>query len=100
MRFIESDFTIPEIPKQLVAQIRISASAPSNIALVKYWGKQGLQLPMNPSVSFTLNRSKTLTTADLTALNKASKQVLFKFYFDQKHYPDFEPKIAGFFKNI
>tara|TARA_B110000467_G_scaffold13636_1_gene11583 strand:- start:242 stop:511 length:270 start_codon:yes stop_codon:yes gene_type:complete len=30
-----------------------SWKAPSNIALVKYWGKYGEQLPKNPSLSFT-----------------------------------------------
>ncbi|MEW6136461.1 MAG: hypothetical protein AB1583_12200, partial [Bacteroidota bacterium] len=28
---------------------------PSNIAIVKYWGKRGFQLPANPSLSFTLS---------------------------------------------
>ena len=28
-------------------------SAPSNIALVKYWGKKEHQIPANPSISFT-----------------------------------------------
>jgi diphosphomevalonate decarboxylase len=32
-------------------------TAPSNIALVKYWGKDN-QIPANPSVSFTLNNCK------------------------------------------
>ena len=36
-------------------------SAPSNIALVKYWGKKDNQIPANPSVSFTLNNCKTIT---------------------------------------
>ena len=36
-------------------------SAPSNIALVKYWGKKENQIPANPSVSFTLNNCKTIT---------------------------------------
>jgi diphosphomevalonate decarboxylase len=35
-------------------------TAPSNIALVKYWGKDN-QIPANPSVSFTLNNCKTIT---------------------------------------
>ena len=34
-------------------------SAPSNIALVKYWGKTGLQRPMNPNLSFTLEKART-----------------------------------------
>jgi len=36
--------------------------SPSNIALVKYWGKHGEQLPRNPSVSFTLDGAATDTT--------------------------------------
>ena len=36
-------------------------SAPSNIALVKYWGKKDKQIPANPSISFTLNNCKTIT---------------------------------------
>ncbi|WP_420458708.1 diphosphomevalonate/mevalonate 3,5-bisphosphate decarboxylase family protein [Neolewinella sp.] len=36
--------------------------SPSNIALVKYWGKYGDQLPRNVSVSFTLQNAATDTT--------------------------------------
>lgn len=36
--------------------------SPSNIALIKYWGKHGDQLPRNPSVSFTLDGAATDTT--------------------------------------
>lgn len=39
----------------------VSWRAPSNIALVKYWGKHGLQLPSNPSISFTLDHCQTIT---------------------------------------
>jgi len=39
------------------------ASAPSNIALLKYWGKDPhkLQIPDNSSISFTLNGFRTFT---------------------------------------
>lgn len=33
--------------------------SPSNIALVKYWGKYGEQLPKNPSISLTLSAAFT-----------------------------------------
>ena len=36
--------------------------APSNIALIKYWGKYGSQYPQNPSLSFTLSKCVTQTT--------------------------------------
>lgn len=37
----------------------ISVEAPANIAFVKYWGKQGRQMPINPSVSMTLKECVT-----------------------------------------
>ena len=43
---------------------RISWTSPSNIALVKYWGKHGNQLPSNASISFTLD--KAFTTMDFS----------------------------------
>ncbi|MFA6401560.1 MAG: hypothetical protein WCX31_08045 [Salinivirgaceae bacterium] len=41
---------------------KISWRSPSNIALIKYWGKTGNQLPMNPSLSFSLDAAFTETT--------------------------------------
>lgn len=43
-----------------------TAKAHSNIALVKYWGKQdeGLRLPMNGSVAIALDEAFTLTTVE------------------------------------
>ena len=35
--------------------------SPSNIALTKYWGKKGIQIPMNPSLSMTLKYAFTQT---------------------------------------
>jgi mevalonate pyrophosphate decarboxylase len=46
--------------------------APSNIALIKYWGKHGNQLPNNPSLSITLN--KAFTTTKFQAVTKESKE--------------------------
>jgi diphosphomevalonate decarboxylase len=43
-------------------KIVVSWRSPSNIALVKYWGKRDGQLPMNPSISMTLNQSCTVTS--------------------------------------
>ena len=34
-------------------------TCPSNIAIVKYWGKREGQLPANPSVSLTLEACRT-----------------------------------------
>lgn len=37
----------------------LKVSSPSNIAFIKYWGKYGVQLPMNPSLSMTLENCRT-----------------------------------------
>ena len=100
MEFAEQDFIIQKQPINKPDTLVINSTAPSNIALVKYWGKHGLQLPMNPSISFTLNKSQTQTSAHLSVLDKPSNTVSFTFYLDQKHKPDFEPKIAEFLKKI
>lgn len=49
---------------------RIKWHSPSNIALIKYWGKRAGQLPINPSLSFTLSRSFTET--ELIASTKSA----------------------------
>jgi len=51
---------------------------PSNIALVKYWGKRDFQKPMNPSLSFGLQNSYTET---LVELHKDGDQKV-EFYFE------------------
>ena len=50
---------IPKPYTQLLDRGAVAYSAPSNIALVKYWGKKAHQIPANPSISFTLNNCKT-----------------------------------------
>jgi len=38
--------------------------SPSNIAIVKYWGKKNGQYPLTPSLSMTLDRAVTQTHVD------------------------------------
>ena len=42
-----------------------TAHAPSNIAFLKYWGKDGQQWPSNDSISMTLSKCKSITQATL-----------------------------------
>ena len=51
----------PESYTQALKTQSVSYESPSNIALIKYWGKHGVQIPKNPSISFTLNNCKTTT---------------------------------------
>ncbi len=77
---------------------KISWQSPSNIALVKYWGKYGEQKPMNASVSFTLKNSHTITS--LSFEKKNSEGFDFEVYLDGKRETSFEPKIQKFFERI
>lgn len=70
--------------------------APSNIALVKYWGKYGQQLPANPSISFTLE--KAFTETEVTFKEGAQGNLTFRFEGEEK--PEFLPKLQNFFERI
>lgn len=47
---------------------RATATAPANIALIKYWGARDLAraLPVNPSLSMTLSACRTRTSVDFS----------------------------------
>lgn len=100
---------IPSKYTQFIEKGTFSWSAPSNIALVKYWGKIENQLnesgeiltqiPANPSMSFTLNSCKTETK--LSFLKKDNnKEFTFELLFEGKPKEDFKPKIQKFLERI
>ena len=74
----------------------VSASCPSNIALIKYWGKYERQIPANPSISYTLNNCKTNTSMEFVADEKFSVQTFLSGNEEKK----FAEKIEKYFRNI
>ncbi len=74
--------------------------APSNIALVKYWGKTLPQLPKNASLSFTLSDAQTKTEVNFTPLGAPTKKVSFSILFEGEEKPSFRPKLEAFFDLI
>src|SRR5690606_31977457 len=76
----------------------VSWQSPSNIALVKYLGKYGEQMPMNASVSFTLKNCNTKTS--LSFEKKNTEGFDFEVYLDGKREVSFEPKIKKFFERV
>lgn len=50
-----------------ISNQKVTESCPSNIALIKYWGKYENQIPANPSISYTLNLCKTNTEMEFFA---------------------------------
>lgn len=74
--------------------------SPSNIALIKYWGKKDNQIPANPSISFTLDVCKTTTTVSFNRKEKKDNEFSFDLLFDGLPKKEFKPKIITFFKRI
>ena len=109
----ENDFIATHFSKEINSG-SFTFSAPSNIALVKYWGKKANQIPANPSISFTLNNCKTITKLTFEKRDISTKTVLseverldvtnnefsFDLLFEGKPKEDFKPKIQKFFERI
>ncbi len=71
--------------------------SPSNIALIKYWGKHGMQLPMNPSLSFSLSEAKTQT--EITFIPNGSARIR-SFIFEGNQNVSFISKLEESLKRM
>ncbi|MFZ2283455.1 MAG: diphosphomevalonate decarboxylase [Lutibacter sp.] len=112
----ETDFILKDFSLENISNGSFTWKTPSNIALVKYWGKQEPQIPENASICFTLDACFTLTTLEYKLKEESQpehvsgsavemlKQVQhdhnFEIYFEGEKKEDFKPKIATFFKRI
>ncbi|MGB4204549.1 MAG: hypothetical protein WBJ84_02890 [Bacteroidales bacterium] len=67
--------------------------SPANIALVKYWGKTGNQMPINPSLSITLSSSYTETIVFARQKRNATDDILHRYLFEGKEHTEFQEKI-------
>ena len=94
----EKDF-IPAKYTNSIEKGAVKWSAPSNIALVKYWGKKENQIPANPSISFTLNHCKTITSLAFSK-KETTENFSFDLLFEGKPKEDFKPKIQKFLERI
>ena len=80
----------------LTKDIEVFASCPSNIALIKYWGKYEGQIPANPSISFTLSNCKTETKM----IFKSGEKFSVKTFLAGKEETKFSEKIEKYFRSI
>lgn len=95
----EHDF-IPGSAGELPESGSFRWEAPSNIALVKYWGKKAGQIPMNPSVSFTLHTCSTQTELRCRKSGTPSGTPSFEVFLEGSPAPHFREKIQSFFERI
>ena len=94
-----SEFPGSPLASALAEPISVSWQSPSNIALIKYWGKTGQQLPVNPSVSMCL--SESLTQTKLTALPRESEgNIQLDFWFEGKQNPAFGSRILTYLQSL
>jgi len=80
---------------------QITWRSPSNLAIIKYWGKYGQQLPRNPSLSLTLAASCTDMMLDYTFKEEGDSHDLdLTFAFHQEPNEAFHAKILAFLNTL
>jgi diphosphomevalonate decarboxylase len=79
-------------------KLRSAWRSPSNIALVKYWGKKPGQLPASPSLSFTL--SKSFTEMELAVGQETGGDMEIGYYFEEKENKAFESRIRAYMQAV
>ena len=78
----------------------VAWKSPSNLAIVKYWGKHGDQLPRNPSISLTLNNAVTATRLEYKAKENPGREIELDFFFHGEPQPAFAEKVAKFLDRL
>ena len=91
---------IPLIINKEIAEGKITWRSPSNIALIKYWGKHGNQLPRNPSISFTLTNAFTETTLAYRQKTALDDSVSLKFRFEGQENQTFENRLIDYLNRL
>ncbi len=79
--------------------MKITFRSPSNLAIVKYWGKYGRQLPKNASISLTLANSYSETTLEYVEKDD-DNDITLDFFFENKLNQAFGNRILKFLNSI
>lgn len=94
-----TNFYGSKLEQNLTGPVSVAWRSPSNIALVKYWGKTGIQLPLNPSLSMTLSEASSETK--LTAGPRISEgEISLDFWFDGNQNNAFGERIINFLQSV
>lgn len=89
------------LPPEKIQEGSITWRSPSNLAIIKYWGKYGKQLPRNPSLSLTLDKAYTETTIHFTPKStKADGGIALQFFFEDRPQEAFAEKVRSYFAGL
>jgi diphosphomevalonate decarboxylase len=72
--------------------------SPSNIALIKYWGKMAVQQPRNPSLSMSLKASVSRFELSYSPKKDGEKNLIY--LFEGKENKAFEDKLSRFIDSV
>jgi len=98
MNYNNSNLTISD---SQIDSGEISWRCPSNIALIKYWGKKTGQIPQNPSLSFTLDSSYTqMTLKYQSKKNLGSSDLDLSYSFAGSNNINFQQRIKKYLESI
>jgi diphosphomevalonate decarboxylase len=79
---------------------KVSWRSPSNIALVKYWGKKPGQIPANPSLSMTLSRAYTEMSVEFFPADGDGSLPFLEFLFEGRQNRKFADKISTYLHSL
>ncbi|TAK37496.1 MAG: diphosphomevalonate decarboxylase [Saprospiraceae bacterium] len=74
--------------------------SPANLAILKYWGKHGEQLPRNPSLSLTLSSSFTDTVLEYKPKEGGDRDLSLEFTFHQEPNEAFRERVLKFLGSV
>ena len=79
--------------------MKITFRSPSNLAIIKYWGKHGRQLPKNASISLTLNNAYSETSLEYVEKDDDS-EITLDFFFEGLPNEAFGKRILKFLNSV
>lgn len=89
---------LPLLEKSQLLEGKVGWKSPSNIALVKYWGKRPVQLPENASISFTLSEAHTTTSVNYAP--RMPEKPWITFTFEGKKEQAFSERISKYCSSL
>lgn len=79
---------------------KVGWRSPSNLAIIKYWGKHGRQLPRNPSLSLTLSKAYTETIIEYRAKKNKKEDIELDFFFHDAPLESFRQRLLKYLESL